>query len=78
MKVSIVVTLCHALLAQPAEMPVCQDDVAFDTNAIGIGCLIGEAQVIEWKEHSIYRGPQWTIWGVPRCAPGGYRLKLGI
>jgi hypothetical protein len=71
MKVAIVVALCHTPFGQP---DICSDKVAFDVDAMGIGCLIGEAQVIEWKAHSIYAGVNWTV-SNPRCAPGGYVIR---
>lgn len=72
MRVDIVVTLCHILLGHE---PACRDHVAFETDAIGIGCLFGEAKVIDWKNSSIYAGQQWVILGPPRCFPGGYKPR---
>jgi hypothetical protein len=71
MQVAIVATLCFAAVGQ---QPVCRDEVAMEAESIGLGCLIGEAQVAGWKDHSIYRGPQWIVSRI-RCVPGGYVAK---
>jgi hypothetical protein len=67
MKVSIIATLCHIAMGQP---PVCHNEIVFDADSIGIGCLIASASIYEWKAHSIYAGDNWQI-SHPRCAPGG-------
>jgi hypothetical protein len=72
MKVSVVATLCHALLGQP---PVCHDVVVTEADmAIGLGCLVAEANLDAWKSRSIYAGDNWSVTRL-RCAPGGYVIR---
>lgn len=68
MQVAVVATVCFAVTG---SAPVCRDEIALEVDSIGIGCLIGEAEVDAWKDRSIYRGEQWTVRRV-RCVPGGY------
>lgn len=73
MKVAIIATLCHTMIGQ---QPACRDETIIEADmGIGIGCLVSEAQALEWKERSIYAGLQWTVTSV-RCAPGGYTPKV--
>ena len=76
MQITILVKVCFAL----ATVPSCHETIASQAEgALGIGCLVAEAQTLtEWKQHSIYRGDQWTIEGV-RCVAGNeYVIKEHI
>jgi hypothetical protein len=62
---TIVVTVCHIA-------GVCRDVVA--TRQEMPACIISQAAVADWKEHSLYRGDQWSI-GRMRCEAADYEPK---
>lgn len=65
---AIVVTVCHVEGA-------CREVVA--TEQAMPACIISPADLADWKEHSRYRGEQWTI-GRVRCEGSGYRPREAI
>jgi hypothetical protein len=67
MQVAVIAVLCNSLVA---SQPICREEIVTESDmSIGLGCLIAEAQLDQWKEHSIYSGNQWTVSRV-KCVPG--------
>lgn len=74
MQITVVVVVCHALAG--ISSPVCREEIVARIDAIQ-ACMIGQPAIADWKSHSIYNGPQWTIARI-KCVPGDYQLKDSI
>lgn len=75
MKITVAISLCHALAGIPA--PVCREEIVTRQDMPMQGCIFSQAAIADWKERSIYRGSQWTI-GRIKCVPGDYEPKDAI
>ena len=72
MMISVVVTMCHALSGISA--PVCREEIVVKDDMSMQACMISQPALADWKEHSVFRGNQWTISRV-KCVPGQYVIK---
>lgn len=70
MQITVVAVVCHTLAALP-NSPVCHEEIIVKDDMSMEACMIAQPAVADWKEHSIYRGPQWSIARV-KCIPGEY------
>jgi len=75
MKLSVVVTLCHALTGIPG--PVCREEIVYTDDMPMQACIFSQAAVAEWKAASIYKADEWTVQGI-KCAGPGYIIKDAI
>lgn len=75
MQISIVVTICHALLN--ITTPVCREEIVYTDDMPMTACIFSQAAIAEWKEHSIFKGEEWSVQGF-KCAPPGYVIKDAI
>jgi len=67
----IIVTICYLSVG---AKPACHDEDPIQQEGMMIGCMVGEAQVPDWKEASIFKGPSWFVKRV-RCETDPVRLK---
>lgn len=74
MQITVVAVMCHALA--PITAPVCREEIVARTDTMQ-SCTLGQPAIADWKEHSIFRGPQWTV-GRIRCIPGDYQPRDAI
>jgi hypothetical protein len=72
MQITVVAVMCHALGAIP--QPVCREEIVVKDDMPMQACFLSQPALAEWKEHSIFRGEQWTI-GRIKCVPGDYAPK---
>jgi hypothetical protein len=72
MKITVVALLCHTLPG--ISVPVCREEIVVKEDMPMHACIFSQPALAEWKERSIYRGPEWTVQGF-RCASGDYVLK---
>ena len=77
MLITIVASLCHSLAGIPADIPVCHEEIVAQQVMPMQACMMGQPEIADWKEKSIYRGDQWTISRI-RCIPGEYQVKDAI
>jgi hypothetical protein len=68
MLTAIVITICH-IAGGCREVVAAQQDIP--------ACIISQAAVADWKEHSFYRGDRWSISRM-RCEAAGYQPKDAI
>jgi hypothetical protein len=68
MFLAIVVTVCH-IAGGCREVVAAQEQMP--------ACIISQSAVADWKEHSLYRGDQWSISRM-RCENGDYVAKDAI
>lgn len=72
MMLTVVAIVCNVAVA--AE-PVCRPEIVSQGDAaIGLGCLMAEGQLDDWKAHSIFRGDRWIVRRV-MCIAGEYHPK---
>jgi hypothetical protein len=64
--------MCHALGA--ISQLVCREKIVVKDDMPMQACFLSQPALAEWKEHSMFRGEQWTISGI-KCVPGDYAPK---
>lgn len=74
MQITIVVSVCHALVGIPS---VCHEEIVARDDMPMQACLISQPAIAEWKSRTIYRGDQWRIERI-RCIPGNYEPRDAI
>ena len=62
MQITVVAIMCHALGA--ISQPVCREEIVVKDDMPMQACFLSQPALAEWKEHSIFRGEQWTISGI--------------
>lgn len=75
MMITVAVVLCHSLGAIPG--PVCREEIVIKEDMSMHACIISQAAIAEWKEATIYRGPDWIISRI-KCVPGEYSPRGAI
>lgn len=75
MKITVVALLCHSLAG--ISQPVCREEIVVEQDMSLQACIFSQAALADWKERTIYRGPQWSIQRI-KCVPGDYVLKDAI
>ena len=75
MQITVVALLCHSLGSIPA--PVCREEIVVKDDMSMTACMIAQPAIADWKEHSIYKGPQWSIARI-KCVPGDYVIKDAV
>lgn len=50
--ITVVALLCHSLAGIPA--PVCREEIITQQNMPMTACMMGQPEVADWKEKSIY------------------------
>jgi len=73
MQITVVALLCHTIAAVPGA-PVCREEIVVKDDMSMQACMISQPALADWKEHSQFRGAQWTIARV-KCIPGQYVIK---
>ena len=72
MQITVVAVICHDL--GTISQPVCREEIVVKQDMAMQACFLSQPALSEWKEHSIFRGEQWTI-GRIKCVPGDYAPK---
>src|ERR1700691_5663422 len=72
MQITVVAVMCHALGA--ISQPVCREEIVVKDDMPMQACILAQPALAEWKEHSMFRGEQWTVGGI-KCVPGDYAPK---
>lgn len=66
--VTMVVNLCYVGSGLCQEQIIARDMPMYT-------CVMSQAIVADWKEKTIYSGPNWIVDRV-QCAPGDYVIKV--
>ena len=72
MQITVVAVMCHALGA--ISQPVCREEIVVKDDMPMQACFLSQPVLAEWKEHSMFRGEQWTVGGI-KCVPGDYAKR---
>lgn len=75
MQITVVALVCHMIA--PIPEPVCREEIVVKADMPMQACFLSQPAIADWKERSIFRGPQWTI-GRIKCVPGDYEPKDAI
>ena len=75
MQITVVAVVCHALANITTS--VCHEEIVTKQDMSIMSCMVGQPQIALWKEHTIYRGEQWTIARI-KCIPGDYEPKDSV
>ena len=75
MQITIVAVMC-TMLGDIAQ-PVCREEVVVKEDMAMQSCILSQAAIADWKEKTIFRGPDWTISRI-KCVPGDYSPRGAI
>jgi hypothetical protein len=56
---------------------VCREEIVVKDDMSMMACMVAQPAIADWKEHSIFKGPQWSIARI-KCVPGNYVIKDAI
>jgi hypothetical protein len=74
-QITVVALMCHTLASIP--QPVCREEIVVKDEMPTQACMLSQAALADWKEHSIYADEQWAI-GRVKCVPGDYVIEGAI
>jgi hypothetical protein len=75
MKITVAVTLCHAL-AVGTPSTTCREEVVMESDTMQ-ACLLSQPAVAEWKDKTIFRADEWYVARI-KCVIGGYSPREAI